>query len=143
MPMQCWCYNCAGRYVSRTTFKAHGRKSKPDPPVPAQEEKVSIESLNNLDSNNAEACDETSEQSDSDSDCDSEASSDDMDDATIFADEFWEHDEHGRDSDVDSDSEKDDEDSFDRQDLTLFILDWMCNHKITDSAARDRIDRKY
>ncbi len=33
MSAQCWCYVCAGRVVSRSTFYNHGRKNKPDSPA--------------------------------------------------------------------------------------------------------------
>ena len=33
MSTQCWCFHCAGRIVTRTTFIKHGRKVKPDAPV--------------------------------------------------------------------------------------------------------------
>ena len=33
MSAQCWCFNCAGRVVCRKTYRAHGRKDKPDSPT--------------------------------------------------------------------------------------------------------------
>ena len=38
MSCQCWCYVCAGRVVTRNTFRRHGRKSRPDSPERKAEE---------------------------------------------------------------------------------------------------------
>jgi len=45
MVCQCWCYHCTGKLVTRTTFRNHGRKDKPDEPLPKRARILPMDSM--------------------------------------------------------------------------------------------------
>lgn len=116
MSAQCWCYTCAGKIVSRNTFKNHGRKFKPDPPV--RKRKIDMVSM---DVNSEE------EKYDSSDDVDD----DECEDVRVPPDVAWHRVFAKADGDV----------TFGRGGLTarqvlMLLLDWMCSHKATDESAK-------
>lgn len=112
MSAQCWCYTCAGRLVSRNTFREHGRKEKPDPPV----RKRPLEMISMADEAEAWGHDISVDLEPPDLD------DVDLDDpwATILEQMEGEI-GHGK---------------FSGAQVTLLLLDWCCSHKVSDAGAR-------
>ena len=109
MSAQCWCFNCAGRIVSRKTFISHGRKDKPDKPI--QQQPLPLASMDDSDVLTVLEHDEIDFSSD---------------DGTVNA--------------LGLGGEEEDDSRIGRgklsaSEVTLFLLDWMSTHKITDSAT--------
>ena len=113
MSAQCWCYNCAGRIVSRKTWVAHGRKDKPDEPL--EQDEVDLVSMVDHD-------EEPPPVPESDSDGDLPPEDDIINDALgLGLDDAGEQ-QTGR-------------AKLTAAEVTLFLLDWMCTHKVTDTAT--------
>lgn len=116
MSAQCWCYNCAGKVVCRNTFKAHGRKNKPDSPIRAgQDDPLLVPD----DAAPADYDEQYGVPDFSDSD---------DDEPLVYEDPFA--------------GEQDDAPPIGRARMSklealLTFLDWMCVNKVTDKTAQD------
>ena len=113
MSAQCWCFSCAGRVVTRQTFRRHGRKDKPDAPI--QPESLGVESMPAV--GGPSAC--------YDRDPGSDSSLDDVDVDPL-----------GLSAEV-TDGDRTGVGQLSPAEVTLLLLDWMCAHKTTDSSAVD------
>ena len=134
MPIQCFCFRCAGKRVHRATFWRHGRKSKPDPPVQvapvnmvsmveAKEETETDNEASDSNSDGEDADDDRSnEQDEAEDDCPNEE--DELDATELF----------GRlcSEDIGADGRAE----LDAPETVLLFLDWMCTNKSTDVSAR-------
>ena len=109
MSAQCWCYTCAGRIVVRSTFIAHGRKDKPDEPL-REDASIPLESM-------PEGKVEREVPPDQAEDSLSEEEDREFDELGL-ANATPEEDLIGR-------------GKLSVAEVTLFLLDWMCTHKVT------------
>ena len=117
MSAQCWCYQCAGRIVTRKTFNNHGRKNKPDEPE-RKIDGLGI-SLPELVVQHADA----------------NALLEEVDDSTQSEDTSgWPTDDSTDSEDAGRPSGAG-RSNLSSQEVLLLFLDWMASHKATDSAA--------
>jgi hypothetical protein len=104
---QCWCYTCAGGIVTRKTFVSHGRKVKPDervrvvPDLPM----VSMPDVSDERKFHISSGDDTDEDED-----------DPFDDPLGLQ--------------TDKDPVRTGKAQLSAPEVTLFLLDWMCTHKV-------------
>jgi hypothetical protein len=131
MGIQCWCFWCAGRYVSRATFFRHGGKSAIDPPVPTE-----ADAPTPLVSVSGDA-----RSSSSGPNCKShEVAEEDFGECS---DECYRHYDPlnlVEASEGDGEEERADPSSMSAAELTLYLLDWMCSFKVTDRSAKSAWD---
>ena len=113
MSMQCWCFSCAGKIVVRSTFRAHGRKDKPDEPLRPT---AAVAMASMPPESKAVSAGEESDVSD--------WSDEDADDLLGLDAPAEEADRAGK-------------AELTVAEVTLFLLDWMCAHKATDSQTKD------
>ena len=117
MLAQCWCYQCAGRIVTRKTFNNHGRKNKPDEPE-RKIDGLGI-SLPEVVAQHADA----------------DASLEEVDDSTQSEDTSgWPTDDSTDSEDAGRPSGAG-RSNLSSQEVLLLFLDWMASHKTTDSSA--------
>ena len=115
MSAHCWCYVCAGRIVTRQTYTRHGRKDKPDEPV--QQASLAVDSMAlPPEAHHVEHAEDEHK---------GELSPDDAHTDPL-----------GLLEEVD-DSARTGRSKLSPAEVTLLMLDWMCTHKVTDSAAVD------
>ena len=112
MSAQCWCFSCAGKIVVRSTFRAHGRKDKPDEPL-RPKAAVAMASMPP----------------------ESEALSGEESEVDDWSDEDA-PDLLGLEAPAD-DADRVGKAELTVSEVTLFLLDWMCAHKATDSQTKD------
>ena len=112
MSAQCWCFHCAGKVVSRNTFKNHGRKFKPDPPI----RKRKIDMVSMPDDNEDQECHPVN---------------DNEDPVQIETDEAW-----GRVFSRTDNTHEFGRGNLNSRQVLMLLLDWMCSHKATDESAR-------
>ena len=108
MSAQCWCFSCRGRVVGRKTFIKHGRMNRPVAPLQPQRLPV-------LSMPEPEHVDEEHEGSGGDTDEDDYAEWVPLGLGGVHAGES----------------------KLTPPEIILLFLDWMCKHKLTDSAAKD------
>jgi hypothetical protein len=107
--IQCWCYFCSGKIVTRVTYILHGRKDAPDEAVRARE--MEFDSFPDI-----EPVNDGGMPAPSDEDYDSDISSDD-------------------DSSSDEEEPVGRAKLF-RKDVEALFLDWMCASKATDTSGQ-------
>ena len=115
MSAQCWCYKCAGRIVGRKTFVRHGKKNLPDAPINAGPPRLPVLSMPEpvaVALGDVEA-DEDSSDSDHDPLGLAEAKQNEVQELLTGCAKL------------------------NSAEIALLFLDWMCKHKLTDSAAGD------
>ena len=114
MSAQCWCYTCGGKIVCRNTFRAHGRKSRPDSPERKVEE-VGVD---------VSVSDPQVEMEQSSSD---EEEPEEEEDITNPLQSLFEADNGAAIG----------QGNLTVTDVVLRFLDWVSSHKLTDKAAED------
>ena len=117
MSAQCWCFACAGRIVSRKTWINHGRKDKPDDPLPEQEQ-VQLLSMDQDEIESSPAFPSSDTEMSSDEECAVNALG------------------LGQEAQNDC-SQGAGKAQLTAPEVTLFLLDWMCSHKVTDAATEN------
>ena len=115
MSAQCWCYTCAGRIVTRKTFISHGRKNKPDAPV-RKAPPLPMVSMPDVGDETHDVHAHVLEEEDSDDEVDP------FEDPLGLADD---------DTALRSGSAQ-----LSAAEVTLFMMDWMCTHKVSLKCAR-------
>ena len=116
MSAQCWCFFCAGKIVTRKTYQIHGRKQKPDAPL--ADPALPVLSMPD--------CKDELAMGDDGAEVNIEDNASDSD-----------HDPLELDGDEHKDAPCVGEAQLTRPEITLLFLDWMCKHKLPDSAAAD------
>lgn len=112
---QCWCYTCAGGIVTRKTFVNHGRKDKPDERVRVVPDLPMVSMPDLPDERKVHLTDD--EDTDEDTD-------DPFDDPLGLA--------------VDEDPQRTGKAQLSSAEVTLFLLDWMCTHKVNHICRHNR-----
>ena len=111
MSANCWCLHCGGKTVTRNTFVKHGRKNKPD--TPPKNDHIDLAMLAPHYNSNSDKQQQLPHH-DSDTDVYDPDTS----------------------SDTDTDTEGAGKAHLTDREVSLLLMDWMCAHKITDSAAK-------